>query len=121
LRRPRNAAAAPRHACAACPQAAVAAAFAGAVRVVVEDYLRFLLDEDAGTEATKSFMARHAAARSALAHVETLLKLVGGPSGPDEFKDGYVLLDQAREALGPPTTTEDAAEEGALDGEPAPG
>lgn len=119
MRRPRKEVALAGRSCGACPRAVVAAAFAGAVRVVVEDYLRFLLDEDGGTEAAKAFMARHAAARSALAHVDALLKLVGAQEREDDFRDGLVLLGQAREALAP--TVEDEAEEGSLHGEPAPG
>lgn len=120
MRHPRRQAATAARPCGACPRSVAAAAFAGAVRAVVEDYLRFLLDEEGGTEAAKAFMARHAAARAALGHVETLLKLVGGGTeAPDSFQDGFVLLGQAREALG--SSMPDDTEEGVPDGEPIPG
>lgn len=72
-----------------------------AIRCVVEDYGAFVARRPApGThEDAKAFAAHHAAAKSALAHLEHLLKLARS-AGAGEEEDGVAaaaaLLRQAR-------------------------
>ena len=76
--------------------------FAIAQRLILDDYNRFLTalprsGEDASDP--KAFAGRHTAARTALAHLEQLQKLVCG--GGDEAAAGEITgqLDAARAAM----------------------
>ena len=78
--------------------------FAIAQRLILDDYNRFLTalprtGEDAADP--KAFAARHTSARTALAHLEQLQKLVCGGGGDDEAASGEVAgqLDAARAAM----------------------
>ncbi len=79
---------------------------------VAEDYGAFIARGPApGThDDAKAFAAHHAAAKSALAHLEHVLKLTRA-AGASEAGDGvahaYALLDQARGALATETEEDD--------------
>jgi len=62
---------------AARPGLRIAGDFAGAAALILRDYRRFvgLCTEDPDESVVKAFASRHAAGRTALAHVEQLLKL----------------------------------------------
>jgi len=75
--------------------------FEAAVALVRQDYNNFLvrLANGATLDEAKEFTGRHAAARSALAHIEHLYKL----AGPDDGAAGaarQATLEAARAALG---------------------
>jgi len=75
--------------------------FEAAVALVLLDYNTFLvrLANGASLDEAKEFTGRHAAARSALAHIEHLYKL----AGPDDGAVGaarQATLEEARAALG---------------------
>jgi hypothetical protein len=56
----------------------IAGDFAGAAALILQDYRQFvgLCVEEPDESVVKAFASRHAAGRTALAHVEQLLKLV---------------------------------------------
>jgi hypothetical protein len=83
---------------------AFALAFSEAVRLVAADYADFIrtIERHRAEDDPKNFGARHAAARSCLAHLEQLLRLIGEESGTEPVRDGFALLHEARSALGPP-------------------
>ncbi|KAA2214360.1 hypothetical protein [Teichococcus oryzae] len=93
-----------------------------AIRRVVEDYDAFLGRGPApGThDDAKAFAAHHAAAKSALAHLEHLLKLARGQGDAAAEQAGIAqaadLLRQARGAL---AAAPDDEEEGEGDGGPS--
>ncbi len=62
---------------AARPGLRIAGDFAGAAALILRDYRRFvgLCAEEPDESVVKAFASRHAAGRTALAHVEQLLKL----------------------------------------------
>ena len=81
-----------------------AQAFAEALRTVAQDYAYFVSgagrmqpDED-----PKLFGARHAAARSCLAHLEALLELIGEDAGLEPVRESFTLLHAAQRALALP-------------------
>jgi hypothetical protein len=87
---------------------------AEATRGILDDYRRFLASAPQDGEAgdSKAFAARHAAARSALAHLEQLLKLAGDNQDEDAAAVTQDCIAEARQAL---ATLSD--EESTTDGE----
>jgi hypothetical protein len=85
---------------------------AAAAQSILEDYRRFLAEGEAGDP--KAFAARHAAARSALAHLDQLMKLAG--EAAEEDAAATDCIDQARQALAT-LSDEESAPEGEPDGE----
>jgi hypothetical protein len=88
-----------------------------AIRRVVDDYNAFLERGPApGThDDAKAFAAHHAAAKSALAHLEHLLKLARGhaaEAGPSDISQAADLLQQARLALAGMREDEEDADAG---------
>lgn len=79
-------------------------AFSEALRLVALDYAAFVsrLALHEGEEDAKLFGARHAAARTCLAHLEQLLDLLGEDVGLEHVRDGFALLHEAKAALGLP-------------------
>jgi hypothetical protein len=83
------------------------------VEEVAEDYVSFLrhsrLDPDADP---RTFGARHAAAKSALAHIEALMKLAGG--GDAAGTEQALQLGAARAAIAkePPLDDDDERDPG---------
>ncbi|GGC31962.1 hypothetical protein GCM10011504_07750 [Siccirubricoccus deserti] len=80
---------------------AVAHGLAAAVGQVLAEYRGFLRQADAtaAPEEAKEFGARHAAARSALAHLEQLLKLTGEKPEEDTGRNGQALLLDTRRVI----------------------
>ncbi|MBP0491680.1 hypothetical protein [Roseomonas indoligenes] len=72
-----------------------------AIRKVVADYEAFVARGPApGThEDPKAFTAHHAAARSALAHLEHLMKLDKGQVEPDAVAETGALIAEARRSI----------------------
>ncbi|MFC0385242.1 hypothetical protein [Muricoccus vinaceus] len=72
-----------------------------AVRKVVADYEAFVARGPAADaeEDPKAFAARHAAARSALAHLEHLMKLAPGGEGESVAGEAGALIAQARQSI----------------------
>jgi hypothetical protein len=74
-----------------------------AVAEVTADYLGFLrASRTQEPEDAKTFAARHAAAKAALAHIEQILKLASGSEeeAAERLTDAQALLAQARRELG---------------------
>lgn len=92
----------------------VAQGLAAAVGQVLGEYRGFLRRADAANapEEPKEFGARHAAARSALAHLEQLLKLTGEQPEEDTDRSGQALLLDTRLAIpaASPMETREATE-----------
>lgn len=96
--------------------------FAIAQRLILDDYNRFLTalpraEEDAADP--KAFAARHTSARTALAHLEQLQRLVcGGGAGDEEAAAGEIAghLDAARAAVASLRGEEAGADDGDGDG-----
>ncbi len=74
---------------------------AAAARGILDDYQRFLASAPADGEAgdSKAFAARHAAARSALAHLDQLMKLAGESLEEEDAAANTDCIAQARRAL----------------------
>ena len=70
-----------------------------AARTVVADYEAFVARGPAAEEDPKAFTARHAAARSALAHLEHLMKLAPGSTGAEPGAEVSTLLAAARRSV----------------------
>jgi hypothetical protein len=75
---------------------------------VTAEYWNFLRRADATgvPDEPKEFGARHAAARSALAHLEHLLKLTGEQPEEDTDRSGQELLLDTRQVIPPASPTE---------------
>ncbi|MBO1075755.1 hypothetical protein [Roseomonas marmotae] len=98
---------------------ALAAELEAAVMRVVEDYGAFIARGPAPGmhDDAKAFAAHHAAAKSALAHLEHLLKLARAAGAGEEvagIAQAHALLRQARGALAvePREDEEDGADDG---------
>lgn len=72
-----------------------------ALRKVVADYKAFVERGPApgAREDPKAFTAHHAAARSALAHVEHLMKLAPGPAATELGAEAGTLIAEARRSI----------------------
>lgn len=72
-----------------------------AVRLVVADYRGFLtrLPAPGTQDDPKAFTAHHAAARSALAHLEHLLKLTRSSADADTAVEATALIAEARRSI----------------------
>lgn len=90
---------------------AYALAFGEAVRLVALDYAGFVsrMCQPETEEEAKDFGARHAAAKTCLAHLEQLLDMIGEDAGLDHVRDSFTLLHEAQAALGPPAPGEEAS------------
>lgn len=90
----------------------VASKLKGAVAVVTEDYVNFLHQEEPDI---KAFNARHTAAKTALTHLEQLMRVTGTSdeevqAGIDKYHD---MLGDVRQEIGAtPEEDEDAGEAG---------
>ena len=73
----------------------------GAVRKIVADYKAFVERGPApgAQEDPKAFTAHHAAARSALAHLEHLMKLNRGQVQSDAVAEAGALIAEARRSI----------------------
>ena len=89
------------------------AQLAAAVQTILDDYRRFLAEGEAGDP--KAFAARHAAARSALAHLDQLMKFAGDTEEEDSAATDCIA--EARQALAT-LPDEERASDGEPDGEP---
>jgi len=76
--------------------AALAEDLPGAIPEVIGAYRRFLRAAPGAPEEPKEFGARHTAARTALAHLEQLLKILGEDAGEEARQDAEQLLASAR-------------------------
>lgn len=92
-----------------------------AVRKVVADYEAFVSRGPApGThEDPKAFTAHHAAARSALAHLEHLMKLNRGQVQSDAVAEAGALIAEARRSIQLAELEDLEGEEGAEDDDTA--
>lgn len=81
-------------------------AFSEALRLVALDYAGFVsrMETRDVEEDSKMFGARHAAARTCLAHLEQLLDLLGEDVGLEHVREGFALLHEAQAALGLPAS-----------------
>lgn len=88
---------------------AYALAFGEAVRLVALDYAGFVsrMCQPETAEDAKDFGARHAAAKTCLAHLEQLLDMIGEDAGLDQVRDSFALLHEAQAALALPAPDED--------------
>jgi len=85
-----------------------------AVAEVTADYLAFLRNARPGEpEDAKTFAARHAAAKTALSHIEQIIKLAAAPT-EDATTETDSLLHEARHQMG---QDRESAEEPEHDGE----
>jgi hypothetical protein len=77
-------------------------AFSEALRLVALDYANFVsrIELREPDDDPKAFGARHAAARSCLAHLEQLLELLGEDAGLEQVREGFTLLREAKASLG---------------------
>jgi hypothetical protein len=88
---------------------------ADAVPTVTENYINFLRDTHADHETDpKLFAARHSAAKTALSHIEQLMKLAGTSEEEAERLLGSSAseLDIARQEIEQETPEDDAGEPG---------
>jgi hypothetical protein len=89
----------------------------GLVEKVAEEYARFLrLDSEDAEAATKPFAARQAAAKSALAHLEALIKLADGGEDTAAHVETALQLGAARAALAEDTSPDDPSPDEGDDG-----
>ena len=88
---------------------AYALAFGEAVRLVALDYAGFVsrMCQPDTEEDSKDFGARHAAAKTCLAHLAQLLDMLGEDAGLEQVRDSFALLHEAQAALGPPLPEEE--------------
>lgn len=71
---------------------------AEALPKVAQSYLTFVSDE-AHEADPKAFAARHMAAKTALSHLEQLLKLTAGREGAAAGDPAAIALDEARQEI----------------------
>lgn len=89
----------------------------GLVERVAEDYARFLrLGEAEAEAATKPFAARQAAAKSALAHLDALIKLADGGEDTAAHVETALQLGAARAALAEEAPPDDESSDDGDDG-----
>ncbi|HYZ31012.1 MAG TPA: hypothetical protein VE684_01875 [Crenalkalicoccus sp.] len=86
------------------------AELAAAVEQVLADYRGFLAGTPPGADAgdAKAFATRHAAARSALAHLEQLLKIAGETGSENQVREITERMRETRAEIAalPPEETE---------------